>query len=262
MSTRVTAAARLNATCRHQLHELLGLDFDPAAELGRVSAVTESGRVTLHDLQELVSAPSVSSVLGTLAPAQLGQVRTLLADAAENCSALALATSVRAGFAEAIAAADAKVTATIRDITANVFAESGLDLGYTVSVCQADAATGLELRREHEIVLIRVHDGGDVDFDHAGLFDASCTDRQLELEQAAEGRGVTLTQRNQHDHGAPAGGALIAAAGATGDPSLARATALAASQPAQQMPTRHRDTWATRAGQRRRARRRQRRRTQ
>ena len=77
-------------------------------------------------------------------------------------------------------------------------------------------------------MLIRVHDGGEVEFDHAGLFDAACGERQLELEQGAERRGVTLTQRNQHYHGAPGGGALIAAAGASGDPSLARATALAA----------------------------------
>jgi hypothetical protein len=260
MSTRVTAAARLSATCRQQLREQLSLNLDPAAELGRVSALMGSARITLPDLQELISGPAVSSVLGTLAPAQFSEVRNLLADA-RNPNPLALATSLQTRLAEAVAIADAKVTATARDITASVFAESGLDLGYTVSVCPAEAATGLELRREHEVVLVRVHDGGDVEFDHAGLSDPTCTDRQLELEQAAERRGIVLTQRNQHYHGAPRGGALIAAAGATGDPSLARATALAASQHAQ-APARRNDARTARAGEYRRARARQRRRTQ
>jgi len=261
MSTRITAAARLTATCRQQLRDQLSLNLDPAAELGRVSALMASARITLPDLQELVSNPMVSSVLATLAPVQFGEVRNLLADA-RNPSPLALATSLQAGLAQAIAAADAKVTATARDITANGFAESGLDLGYTVSVCHAETATGLELRREHEIVLVRVQDGGDVEFDHAGLFDAACTDRQLELEQAAARRGVILTQRNQHYHGAPDGGALIAAAGASGDPSLARATALAASRPAQQAPARRKDARTARALEHPRAHTRQRRRSQ
>lgn len=261
MSTRITAAARLSATCRQQLREQLCLNLDPADELGRVSALMESARITLPDLQQLVSTPTVSSVLGTLAPVQFGEVRDLLADT-RNIDAPALAASARTGLAEAVAVADAEVTATARDITANVFAQSGLDLGYTVSVCQADAAAGLELRREHEIVLVRVHDGGDVEFDHAGLSDATCTDRQLELEQAAARRGIVLTQRNQHYHGAPRGGALIAAAGASGDPSLARATALAASQPVQQAAAPRKDARTARADQLRRARARQRRRTQ
>lgn len=130
------------------------------------------------------------------------------------------------------------VTVTVRDIIANAFADAGLDLGYTVSVCGAEAATGLELRREHEIVLLRVHDSGEVEFDHAGLSDAACTDRQLKLEQAVARQGVVLTQRIQHDHGTPQGGALIADALATGDPSLARATALTASRPTQRVPAR------------------------
>jgi hypothetical protein len=94
------------------------------------------------------------------------------------------------------------------------------------------------------------------------LSDATCTDRQLELEQAAARRGIVLTQRNQHYHGAPRGGALIAAAGASGDPSLARATALAASQPVQQVAAPRKDARTARADQLRRARARQRRRTQ
>lgn len=249
MSTRVTASARLSTACQQQLRDQLGLSLDPAVELGRLSSIMESGCISLPALQEIISAPAVSSMLGALAPAEFGGVSTLLA-AAGNPDPQALAASLQAGLAGAVAVADATVTATARDITASAFAESGLELGYTVSACRAETATGLELRREHEIVLLRVHDGGEVEFDHAGLFDAACGGRQLALEQGAERRGVALTQRNQHYHGAPGGGELIAAAGASGDPSLARATALAAGQPAaQQAPAARRVT-----GKRRRSR--------
>lgn len=233
MSTRVTAAARLSTACRQQLREQLGLSLDPTVELGRLSSIIESGHLSLPVLQEMISAPEVNSVLGALAPAEFGGVCALLANAG-NPDPQALAAYLQDGLAGAVAAADVTVVATARDITASAFAESGLELGYTVSACRADAATGLELRREHEVVLLRIHDGGEVEFDHAGLFDAVCGERQLKLELGAERRGITLTQRNQHYHGAPSGGELIVAAGASGDPSLARATALAAGQPAPQ----------------------------
>jgi hypothetical protein len=235
MSTRVTASARLSTACRQQLREQLGLSLDPAVELGRLSSIMESGRLSLPALQEMISAPEVNSVLSALAPAEFGGASALLSSTG-NPDPQALAASLQDELAGAVAAADAAVAATARDITANAFAESGVELGYTVSACRADAATGLELRREHEIVLLRIHDGGEVDFDHAGLFDSACGERQLQLEQGAERRGITLTQRSQYYHGAPSGGELIAAAGASGDPSLARATALAAGQPVPQAP--------------------------
>lgn len=255
MSTQVTASARLSTACRQQLRDQLGLSLDPTVELGRLNSIMESGRLSLPELQEMISVPEVSSVLRTLAPAEFGGVCTLLGNAG-NPDPQALAASLQDGLAGAVAAADTAVAATARNITANAFAESGLELGYTVSVCRAEAATGLELRREHEVVLLRIHDGGEVDFDHAGLFDAGCGERQLKLEQAAGRRGITLTQHNQHYHGAPGGGELIAAAGASGDPSLARATALAAGQPAPQAPANRKIT-----GDRRHARPMQRRRT-
>jgi hypothetical protein len=255
MSTRVTASARLSTACRQQLREQFGLSLDPAVELCRLSSIMESGCLSLPVLQEMISAPAVSSVLGALAPAEFGGVCALLGNPG-NPDPQALAACLQDGLAGAVAAADGTVAATARDITASAFAESGLELGYSVSACRADAATGLELRREHEVVLLRIHDGGEVEFDHAGLFDAACGERQLQLEQAAERRGITLTQRSQHYHGAPGGGQLIAAAGASGDPSLARATALAAGQPAPQAPAGRKV-----AGDRQRARPKQRRRT-
>ncbi len=235
MSTRVTASARLSTACRQQLREQLGLSLDPIVELGRLSPIMESGRLTLPALQEMISAPAISLVLGALAPAEFDGACALLGNAG-NPDPQALAASLQDGLAGALAAADAALAATTRDITANAFAESGLDLGYTVAVCRAAAATGLELRREHEVVLLRIRDNGEVEFDHAGLFDAACGQRQLQLEQGAERRGITLTQRKQRYHGALGRGELIAAAGASGDPSLARATALAARQSAPQAP--------------------------
>jgi hypothetical protein len=227
MSTMVTASARLTAQSRQHLREQLGLSLDPAAELDRLSSILESGMAGLPALQQMIGTTEASMALTALAPVEFGELTSLLADAG-NLGEQTLAESLQSGLAEAVAVADARITAAARDMTANAFAESGAELGYTAWVFSADAATGVELRRDHEVVLVRVHDDGAVDFDHAGLFDAACGERQLQLERGAERRGVVLTQRNQRYHKASGGGELIAAAGASGDPSLARATALAA----------------------------------
>jgi hypothetical protein len=255
MSTRVTAAARLSATCREQLREQLRLSLDPAPELDRLSSVVESGRLSLPDLQEMISVPAVSSVLGTLAPAEFGEIQSLLAGAGSP-DPQTLAADLQAELAAAVTAAATAVNATARDITAKALEDSALELDYAVSTCRADTATGIEMRRGNEIVLMRVHDSGEVEFDHAGLSDGACGERQIQLERAAERRGVTLTQRNQSYHGAPRGGELIAAAGASGDPSLARATALAAAAPpgARQAAASRKITRAARASQRQRPR--------
>lgn len=229
MSTRVTASAMLSATCRQQLREQFGLSLDPEAELGRLGQIMQSGQVGLPTLMEMAVASETSSVLQALAPEEFAALRMTVADGTP-LDAPALTTALQAGLAGAVGAARAAITIAARDITANAFAEAGAELGYTVSVCQGDAATGVEMRRDHEVVLVRVHDSGDVELDHAGLFDASCGERQLRLEQGAERRGVRLTRRNQEFHGAASGGELIAAAAATGDASLARATALAATR--------------------------------
>jgi len=115
------------------------------------------------------------------------------------------------------------VATATRDVTAESFAKAGTDLGYTVSVCQGSEATGIELRHDHEVLLPRIRNGGEIEADHARLVNATCGDRQLELEQAVGRRGVTLTNRRQRYHDASHGGNLITAA-ARRDTSLARAT--------------------------------------
>jgi len=75
MSTQVIATARLDATRRHELYEQFRLGVDPASELGRLKTIVGSRQLSLPDLRQLISMPSASSVLSTLAPAEFGRVR-------------------------------------------------------------------------------------------------------------------------------------------------------------------------------------------
>jgi hypothetical protein len=188
------AMARLNATRRHELREQLRLNVNPADELRRLDAIIRSRQLTISDLHQLISTPSASSVLSMLAPAEFSHIRAHM----EGGSRSALETTaadLQTELAETLTVAATVVAAATRDITANAFAESGLDLGYTVTTHQRDTVTCVELRRGQEIVLVGVHDGGSVEFDHGGLADDTCEKRQLHLEQAAKRRGVFVVQR-------------------------------------------------------------------
>jgi hypothetical protein len=227
MSTRLSASARLGAACRAQLSEHLGLPLDPAAALGRLDVFLDSERIDVLALREMVSTHTVRSVLGTLAPGEFGRACGLLAGPGVAVpDQHALAASALTELAAAVAAAGARLATATRDIIAGAFTRAAAELDYTVSVCRGATATGVELRRENELVLLRIKDGGDVDVDHAGLIDAVSGQQQLGLEQAIEHRGITLTKRRQRYHDAADGGELIAAAAARGDASLARATVL------------------------------------
>lgn len=240
MSTRVTASARMSAACQQLLRERLNLALDATVELGSLNTMLETETFSLHALREIITAEPVSMALGALAPDRFDHACELLANAEPAADSGALTSSAQAGLADALATADAVIAAATRDITAEAFAAAGAELGYAVSVCRGDLATGIELRREHEILLLRVDDGGSVESDHAGLVDATCGDRQVELERAAARRGIALTRRDQDDHGTADGGKLIRAAAARRDPSLARATVLDAQQPRPSAPVRSR----------------------
>jgi hypothetical protein len=191
MSTRVTATARLDATCRHELYEQFRLGVDPASELSRLNSIVGSRQLTLPDLRQLISTPSASSVLSTLAPAEFGRVRAHM----EGGSRSALETTaadLQAELAETLAAAITAVTAATRNITANTIADSGRNLGYAVTTHPAETATCVELRRGNEIVLVRVHDGGNLEFDHCGLSGDTCGEQQLQLERAAKHHGLAI----------------------------------------------------------------------
>ena len=194
MRTRVIATARLNATCRRELCQQFGLSMDPASELRRLNPIIGSGQLTLPDLRQLIGAQSVNSVLSALAPAEFSRVRAHV----EGGSRSALETTaadLQAELAETLMVATTVVTAATREMTAKAIAESGLKLGYTVTTHHAESATCVELCREHETVLVRVHDGGNLEFDHTGPTGCTYGEHQLQLERAAKRYGVFIAQR-------------------------------------------------------------------
>jgi hypothetical protein len=194
MSTRVTATARLTAACRHDLLEQLSVSVDPASELNRLGSIIGSRQLTVPNLRQLISTPNVSSMLSALAPAEFSRVRARL----EGGSRSALETpaaDLQAELAETLAIAATVVVTTIRGITADALAVSACELGYAVTTRHSDFATRIELRRGPEVVLVGVHDGGDVEFDHGGLTGHIFGKQQLQLEQAAGRRGISVVRR-------------------------------------------------------------------
>jgi hypothetical protein len=231
MSTRVSAKARMTAACQELLKQRLNISIAATVELADVGTITSLERVDLSHLHQMMNSDLLTGALGTLAPDPFGRARDLLASTDQTAgNAWAAAASVQSELDRAVSEAQAKITHTVRDITTEVFAEAGADLGYTASIYEGDTMSGVELRRAHEVILLRIHDGGAVESDHAGLVDATCGDRQRELEEAAARRGLALTDRRQRDHGAAQGGDLIVAAAHRRDSSLARATVFDAEQ--------------------------------
>lgn len=224
MSTRVSASARISAACRDLVNQRLNITLGSTVDLSQVQSTLDAGRVDLPALQGMV-AGEIRGVLSVLAPAPFAKAREILAGpalGADNPSALIM--SARTELASAVSTARSAIAGATRDVTADAFAEAGRELQYSVSLCRGANATGIELRRANEVMLVRIHDGGAIESDHAGLADSRCTDRQRELEEAVARRGIVLTGRKQLNHGAYNGGDLISAAASLGDPSLARAT--------------------------------------
>jgi hypothetical protein len=194
MSTRVIATARLNAICRHELHEQLRLSVDLARELSRLNSIIGSRPMTVPDLRQLIGTPDANSVLSTLVPAEFSRVRAHL-EGGSRSAIETTASDLQTELAETLAFAVGVVTAATRDITVSIFAESYLEMGYTVTTHHSESATSIESRCGHEIVLVEVHDGGSVEFDHGGLTDDTRGEYQLRLERAAERHGVLIAQR-------------------------------------------------------------------
>lgn len=194
MGDQVIATARLTATCRRELREQLRLSVDPASELSRLNSIVGSRRLTLPELQQLISTPSARSVLSTLASVEFSRVRAHM-EGGSRSALETTATDLQAELAETVAAAITVVTTATRDITAYTIAKCGLELGYTVASHRAENATRVELRRRHQTVMVRVHDGGNVEFGHAGLTDGIRLEHQLQLERSAGCHGVLITER-------------------------------------------------------------------
>lgn len=223
MSTRVMGSAELNAACRELVSQQLNISLHHDLVLGELATALDAGRLDLPAIQSLVADREISGVLAALAPVSFGKVTQGL-DSLDLTGQPAALLSVRSDLAEAALTANTAIDTATRDLTVAAFAEAAVELGYTVLPERGAEVTGLELRRDNELLLLRVHDGGLVESDHAGLADARCGDRQRELEEGAARRGVLLTNRKQHEHGSYQGGELIAAAAVRGEVNLARAT--------------------------------------
>ena len=228
MSTRVSASARISAACRELVSRRLDITLGSTVDLGQVQSALDSGQVDLPALQGMVTG-EIEGVLSALAPTPFARARDILAGPALGAGQpSALMLSARTELASAVTTARSAIAGATRDVTADAFAEAGRELQYAVSLCRGTSATGIELRGPNEVMLLRIHDGGTIESDHAGLVDNSCTDRQRELEEAVARRGIVLTGRKQLNHGAYNGGDLISTAASLGDPSLARATVTSA----------------------------------
>ncbi|HUA28494.1 MAG TPA: hypothetical protein VMC03_06385 [Streptosporangiaceae bacterium] len=227
MSRQVFTNTRLRAACAAVAREKLNLSTAATLDLSGLSAAVTTGRIGLPTLQQMMSAEPVRITLGGLAPAAFESARQLVSVAQSGVGREDNAASAQASLALAVTQASARIGAVSRDITASAFAEAGAELGYKVDVCRGALATGIEMRRGHEIVLMRVDNAGGVESDHAGLEDAvACGERQRELEARAARKGVIVTARDEQHHGSSGGGALIRTAAARRDPSLARAVAV------------------------------------
>jgi hypothetical protein len=224
MSTRVNQTAQINAACRELLNERLDIRLGQTVDLGQLSTALEAGRVDLSGMRSMVGNVELGGVLGKLAPAPFARAQTALAMTENALNPSALTMSVRTDLADAVSQANAVVIGATRDLTVQAFTEAATELGYTFSSWRGADVTGLELWRNNELLLLRVHDGGLVESDHAGLADGSCGDRQRELEAAAARRGITFTGRKQYNHSSYEGGDLIATAATHRESGLAKAT--------------------------------------
>jgi hypothetical protein len=232
MSTRVTASTRISAACRELVNQRLNIALDSAIDFAQVNAVLDAGRIDLPSFQGLLANGEVSGILSTLAPAPFARACDILAGLENEAGNRSELLAARVQLADAMAAASSVIDGATRDVTADAFAEAGAELRYTVSLCRGPTATGVELRHANEVMLLRIHDGGSIECDHAGLVDETCGNRQRELEEAVARRGVVLTGRKQRHHGSYTGGELISNAVSRGDPILARATVTDAGQAA------------------------------
>jgi hypothetical protein len=223
MSTRVTQSIRISAACRELVNERLNVRLGQTTDLGQVSAALNTGRVDLAGLQTLIGDAELSGVLGRLAPGPFGRARAALTGTGHTINPSAQVMSARTEMAEAVSTASSAIAGATRDLTVEAFTAAATELGYMHSAWRGEHATGLELWRDNELMLLRIREDGMVESDHAGLADGSCGDRQLELEARVALRGLEFSDRKQYNHGAYDGGHLINAALARGDSSLARA---------------------------------------
>jgi len=218
MSTRVNQTAQINAACRELLNERLDIRLGQTVDLGQLSTALEAGRVDLSGMRSMVGNVELGGVLGKLAPAPFARAQTALAMTENALNPSALTMSVRTDLADAVSQANAVVIGATRDLTVQAFTEAATELGYTFSSWRGADVTGLELWRNNELLLLRVHDGGLVESDHA--YNHSSYEGGDLIATAATHResGLAKATVDTHEQLVPAkGGRLFA--GASGEPS-------------------------------------------
>jgi hypothetical protein len=241
VSSQTSARTQLQGQCAALLRQELSIPISTSAVLTDCRTALAARAVSLAGVHAaLDNVPTeVRATLNTLAPSETTLIDSCLAraDAAAvtgniDTSTL-LAADARRHLDAALARAATRIDVAVRGITTRAAIESAAELGYTAQVCEGAVATGLDLRRGHEILLLAVHDGGLVEADHAGLADATCDDRQRALEKALARRGVQLIGTRRVAHRSERGGTLIAGAARRNDASLARAAAAEAAERAE-----------------------------
>lgn len=230
MSTQVTQNAVMTAACQELVSHRLNIPTGQPLDLGQLRATLDAGRINLADMRSMAANAQLTGVLGRLAPTPFAKARAALAMPTTPTNAAVVTAAAHSALAEAVSTAGSLIAGATRDLTVQAFTEAAAELGYTHYTYRGLAATGIELRRDNDLLLLRVHDGGTVESDHMGIEGGACGDRQRELEAAVARRGITFTGRKQYNHGSRAGGDLIAAAARKDPSSLARATVFDAQQ--------------------------------
>jgi hypothetical protein len=231
MSTQNTQQVLMNAACRELLNERLDVNLGPAVDFGQLATSLAADRLDLPEMRSMVTSFELGGALAQLAPGPFAAAQAALSTPSTSSTMPMVVAAASSALADAVTAAGAVLAGATRDLTVEAYTGAAAELGYTFSTCRGTSVTGIELWRDDELLLLRVHDGGAVEADHAGLVDSACGDRQRELDAAVERHGITFTGRKQYNHGAQAGGSLITAAVARRDTSLARATVADAEQP-------------------------------
>src|SRR6185437_12696802 len=154
MSTRVTQNTRMNAACRELVSEQLNVNLGQALDLSGLRATLDSERLDLSGLQSLVGNAELGGILGQLAPAPFARAQAALAMPASALNLSGLTASAQADLADAVATAGTVIDGATRDLTVEAFTEAAQELGYTYSASRGPAATGIELWRDHELLLL------------------------------------------------------------------------------------------------------------
>jgi len=231
MSSYNAAQVRFNACVR----AVASLVPDLEASAGRVRAAVlrdvarhvPNARTVeqLDRLWQIVveQVPSQDRLLGTLAPREWQQAEQLrdqarIGTTAQRDRCVELASGHLRDALERSAAALGQQE---RRLVAAIAERAATNLGYSVIRRDGTDVTGIEARRGHEVIAIKVADEGRLELDHAGLTDRTCVDRQAALEHEMARLGADIQTVSGEQHGSVQGGVLIARAARRRQPTLA-----------------------------------------